>query len=207
MKRFLAALLLSVLALIPAKALAYDWSDIVQRVHGSTSMLTNIKGRGFCSAFVIDNERDYVMTAAHCVEPEYVEKGILFDRTMIDVAFYDETLDAAVLYVKGVDRPEIEPRTKLIKVGMPVLHHGYALEDGIFSHFRAGNISSIGTVAGLGGVWVLADQSGIGGMSGGPTVDTEGKLVFINQMSDRVKHFFGRDVAAVYKATAKYWKR
>ena len=174
-------------------------------------MLETLDGDGFCTGFSIDNKRDYFMTASHCVNSDWAMEGFMVDgvfpETLFDSGSDNDDLDIAVLYVEGLDRPELRPRTKLIKVGMEVGMFGFALEDGIYSHFRAGNVSSIGTTEDLEGLWIMVDQPGIGGMSGGPVVDTDGRLVTVVQRSDRTKHNLGRDIGAIYRATEKYWRK
>ena len=200
-KRLLATILVFSIAVIPTYA--YDWSDIAYKLSKSTAMLTTWEGQVFCSAFSIDKERHYVITAAHCVD--WNEDGFLVDGVFPQVMFFDEALDVAVLYVYGMNRPELKPRTKLIKVGMEVGAFGFAPEDGLKAHFRAGNVSGI-EFSENGLIWVLVDQSAIGGMSGGPVVDTDGKVIMVTQISDRVRHLGGRDMESVYRATKEFWR-
>jgi S1-C subfamily serine protease len=203
MKRLLASLLSLTLLAVPAAA--HDWSNVVTKLAEATAMLTDFTGDGFCSGFSIDNERDYMMTAAHCIPP--MNEGFLVDNAIPVVIHFDRDLDVAVLYVEGMDRRELRPRTKLIKVGMEVGSLGFARENGLYSHFRAGNVAGIGTVDEFEGIWIQLDQAIIGGMSGGPIVDTDGKVVMINQRSDRQRTTIGRDIAAIYAATKEFWKK
>src|SRR3990167_2913487 len=165
MKRLLASLL--ALSLLAAPALAHDWSSVAYRLSQATAMLTTWEGKGFCSAFSIDNKRDYMLTAAHCVDSRYAAEGFLVDNTIPSIVLHNRDIDVAVLYVEGMNREELKPRTKPIRVGMEVGSYGFALEDSFLSHFRSGNVSSI-TNAGLfkddsAEILIYVDQALIGG--------------------------------------------
>ena len=204
MKRLLASLLI---ALLPLPVFAHDWSSVAYRLSQATAMLTSWDGEGFCSAFAIDKKRDYFLTAEHCVSVGSKNGGFLVDNAIPWVVYSNPDLDVAVLYVEGSERPDLQPRTKLIKVGMEVGGFGFALEDGIKAHFRAGNVSTVGTINDREKIWVIVDQAGIGGMSGGPMVDVDGKVVFVNQISDRQRHFAGRSIEEIHRATAQFWRK
>src|SRR3990167_6686400 len=126
MKRVLASLL--ALSLLAAPALAHDWSDVAYRLSQATAMLTNWEGKGFCSAFSIDNKRDYMMTAAHCVD--HAREGFLVDNTLPSIVLHNRDIDVAVLWVEQMDREELKPRTKPIRVGMAVGSSGFAQQAG-----------------------------------------------------------------------------
>lgn len=210
MKRLLASLLAVLAVVVPVSA--HDWSDVAYRLSQATAMLTNWDGDPFCSGFSIDNKRDYMMTAAHCVASRWANEGFLVDNTIPVIVEVNSDLDVAVLYVEGMDRPELKPRTKMIKVGMEVASYGFAAEDGLFGHLRTGNISSItngGPFENYSAEYlkIHVDQALIGGMSGGPLVDTDGKVVTVNQLSDRSKHGAGVEIGAIYRATQKYWRK
>lgn len=211
MKR-LAIACLSLSLFLAQPILAHDWSGVVQKVYESTGMLTTEDGDGFCAAWSIDNRRDFAMTAAHCVRPAYVEDGVYLDGIRAELVYYNaetenDELDVAVIHVPGMDRPELKPRTKLIRVGMEAGSLGFGLEDGLWSHFRAGNVAGIGSVQGLKGIFIILDQALIGGMSGGPILDTDGRVFALNQMSDRTRTGLGKDIGTLYRATAQYWRQ
>lgn len=70
-----------------------------------------------------------------------------------------------------------------------------------------GHISAVdATVEYLSGKWTVFDQPGIGGMSGGAIVDTDGKVVSVTQMSDRSQVGLGRGIGEIYAATKAFWK-
>ena len=210
MKRTLAALLAALLLSIPTQA--HDWSKVAFRLSQATAMLTSGDGEGFCSGFSIDNKRDYLLTASHCVHLESTWGGFLVDNITPTLVADRPEQDVAVLHVEGMDRPELKPRTDLIRVGMEVGTFGFALEDNFFYHFRAGNISGITNGGEFGSysngeILIYFDQALVGGMSGGPTVDTDGKVVLVNQLSNRSSHSAGVNISSIYRATSQYWRQ
>lgn len=207
MKRVLSCLLALFLFISPA--IAHDWSSVASKLQSSTLPVLDSEGRAFCSAFVIDNQRDYVMTADHCVHV-YDMDGTPIEFTIDGLGareiFGDEFLDVSVLYVKGVNRPELLPEHGSVKVGHPLASYGYARESGLYEHFRAGTVAGVEqTVDSLSGKWLVTDQSYIGGMSGGPVVNRKGKLISMVQRSDRRLVGIGRSIKSIYEATKNYW--
>ena len=207
MRRLLASLF--ALLLFAAPAMSHNWSKVAERLQESVVMLETFSGLGYCSGWVIDNKRDYVMTAEHCINTGNPLYGgvIMVDGHFATVVSSNVELDAAVLYVEGINRPELKPRTDPIRVGMPVASYGFALEDGLKEHFRAGYVSATDAkVERLSGTWTLVDQAIIGGMSGGPIVDTSGKVVMMNQRSDRLRHALGKSIGEIFSVTSAYWR-
>lgn len=202
-----AAILLA-LAFAANPLLAMDWRSVAFKLEQSTVALRTEDGEIYCSGFVIDNERDYVMTAEHCVTSDWAfEGGIYVDGVEAVVVFEDEALDAAVLYVEGIDRPELKRRVKDLKRGQSVAFFGFAREMGFYEHFRVGVVAEPdGFIDGFPGSWVIVDNGGIGGHSGGPMVDDSGRVIAINQISDRKLWLAGHPIKQVWEKTKAYWK-
>ena len=205
MKRILATIL--GLLLFAAPAFSHNWAGVAERLASSAFELQDAYGRGFCTGWSIDNKRNYALTAEHCVNSGWAVNGIQVDHNPVTVVWSDVELDAAVLEIPNLDRPELKPRFDPIKVGNEVASYGFAVEVGLHDHFRAGHISSVGTkVDKLSGVWTVTDQPFIGGMSGGPLVDTKGKVVAMVQRSDRKLNGIGRSIHEIWFATRSFWK-
>ena len=202
MTRAVATLFAFLLATLPT--IASDWSKVAERLQKSTFELQSYEGDTYCSGWVIDNKRDYAMTAEHCV--------VAFAFPIVDgieatIEWQDPLLDAAVLHVPGIDRPDL-PVGKPIKVGEEIGMFGFAREVGFYGHFRVGHVSAVNAaVDGVPGPWIVTDQPVIGGMSGGPAVNWDGKVVSMNQRSDRKLSAIGRPIAEIYAATKKFWRK
>lgn len=205
MKRTLVVLLAALLLSVPTQA--HDWSKVAYRLSQATARLVGQDGETFCSGFSIDNKRDYLLTASHCVHSSEAWGRIRVDGLGTVLVADRPEVDVAVLGVEGMDRPELKPRTDWIRVGMEIGSFGFAREAGLFSHFRAGNVAGIGSVEDFDGIWIITDQPISGGMSGGPIVDTDGRVVTVNQRSDRTFSAIGRDIGAIYRETSEYWRK
>ncbi len=179
MRRAFISLFLLV-SLLPVGLLADQWQDTVHKVEKSVVYIENEEGA--CTGFVINSEKKYVMTAAHCIGKE-----IWVDRVVGEVVALDSKKDLMILGVKNLDpdktalklaakNPEI--RQDVMSVGF-----GYALER---PQFRAAVVSDNAMVVdqGIGGPFVAVNASYTPGQSGGPVVDVNGDIVSIVQRGD-----------------------
>ena len=200
MRRLLFALFLSILAVVPVRA-AFDWTVVAAKLRDSVvNIETSEDGR--CSGFVIDNVRDFVMTAAHCAGEE-----MYVDSEPAVVRAKDVKNDLMVLYVKGIDHDALSMATADPKIGEPVATYGFGwgLERPLF---RTGHISdNKAMVPGIeGGPWVIVDAAFIPGQSGGPVVNLKGELVsIVLRTSDR--DGFGAGVEVIRDKFGKYFTR
>lgn len=183
-----APLLVAVLVLfvyLPASANSVSqdaWANIAARIRESIVYIETDEGS--CSGLVIDNARDYVLTAAHCDG-----KNLVADMTPAKVKAKDRKSDLMVLYVEDIDLPALALASGAqAQIGEEVASFGYgwALDRPMF---RIGHISD--TSANLpdieGGPFVLIDAAFVSGQSGCPVVNKNGEVVsLVIRTSDRV---------------------
>lgn len=199
--KVLAAVLIALLA-IPTYA--SDWSSSIRKAQSSLVALS-YQGHNFCSGFVINADEDFIVTADHCVR---AMKGEAFevDRRPSVVIYRDTVEDIAVVYSVSA-KPSIKVSTKTLELGLPVVALGYAYGFDL-PQARIGSL----VYAGVGVVdWCDSGEcygmapSHIGGMSGGPVVDADGKLIGIVQFGDS-QTGFGRNLKTILKSVGSYFK-
>ena len=205
------ALLAVVLLLVAASAGAFEWSSVAKRVQRSLVSLSTSQGNIYCTGFVIDDKRDFVMTAAHCVsDPDWIfAHGLVVDRKNAWVVWKDDVADLAVLHAPGVSRPELG-RGKDPSPGQEVAAFGFGYGIKGLGMFRSGEVSGTDIEfppeADLPGLWVIYNFAFIGGMSGGPITDMDGNLIGIVQRSNDVIGL-GRSVKEIYPSTKDFWAK
>lgn len=123
---------------------------------------------GACSGFVVDASKGWVLTAAHCLGGD--------NLTVDQVPSYPIRQNDMLALIA------IEPQTKPpldigdgVKLGEPVNSYGWAY--GQFLTLLSRHVA--GFVKGD----VILDNPIVAGMSGGPVLNQEGKVVGINQAS------------------------
>lgn|SRR3990167_1283654 len=172
MKRVFLALAAVVVFTIPA--IAADWTIIASKLRESIVSIENEDGR--CSGFVIDNDRDFVLTAAHCDGKE-----LYVDLSPAKIRAKDVKNDLMVLFVEGIDRPALKLGNRP-KIGDDVASYGFGWgwERPLF---RLAHVSDDNTIVPQieGGPWIVVDADFIPGQSGGPIVNTKGEVVSIVQ--------------------------
>jgi serine protease Do len=175
MKRSIATIM-AFLLLISTPVMA-QWTKIASDLRES---IVYIEGKeGSCTGFVIDNERDFVLTAAHCDQPE-----LYVDLAPAKVRAKDVKNDLLVLHVEGIDRPALRLAEADPKVGDAVASYGFGfgLEQPLFrqAHVSATNVNISAT--GGSGNFIALDSNFIPGQSGGPTVNLKNEVVLIVQL-------------------------
>lgn len=163
----------------PSKA----WANrVVMKVLQSVVRVTS--DNSVCTGFVIDAQKDIVLTAGHCVDafPVYAD-----GEEAIVILDEDEVVDLAVLQAR-IRKPALEPALD-IEHGEEIVAIGYANGFPV-PQMRVGFVlapfaSAIGPL-GLGHGYVIMSFPLVGGMSGGPVVNKEGKVVGISQLSSNV---------------------
>jgi S1-C subfamily serine protease len=185
--------LLAVCALVFAlwfpHAEAADWSNVVKILARSTVPLTcSGHNKAGCTAFSI-NSAGYYMTAYHCLgsfegtgpDGLAMPEEPTLDGKALNVVFANEELDIAIVRAeKG--RPALRYRTEPLEVGDEVAGYGYGYGFAV-PIFRSAIVSTF-VRDDKGIIWTFLDNSLVKGMSGGPIVDRQGRIVGINQSTD-----------------------
>src|SRR5688572_30256423 len=119
MKRLIATLLMFMLfQATPALA---QWTKVAPTLNESIVRIETGDG-GTCSGFVSDNEKDLVVTAAHCDGPK-----LYVDQIPATIHAKDLKSDLMVLYVRGIDKPALKMALKNPEVGQEVATYGFGL--------------------------------------------------------------------------------
>lgn len=178
-------LLLSVLgalAILGAPVLhAEDWAGVIKALDKSIAYVQGESGA--CTAFVINVEKKYLLTAAHCHQ-----KDIWVDRVQAKVISLDTKKDLMVLQAENLDpaRVALKLAAKNPARGQAVMSagFGYALERPFFRQANVQDDAFMLPEGGVGGPYISVDSSFVGGQSGGPVVNIAGEVVSIVQRGD-----------------------
>ncbi len=164
--------------------------------------MTNEDGvEGKCSAFSIDERRNLFLTAGHCIGTD-----LKLDGFQAAVVYTSKAHDLAVLVCFGVNMRALTPSTQTMQRGTPVATFGYGY-GWIKIMLRSGEVAIPDIqINELGGErFLIANFTLVGGMSGGPMVDTDGRVVSINQLGDGFVGL-GRTLDVIMAVTAPYWQ-
>jgi S1-C subfamily serine protease len=212
------ALVLMVLLVMgngPAHA-ATDWRDAAVTVALSTVSMQNVvtgedgiqRYETVCTAFSIDEARGLFLTAFHCLGEV---QNYRLDWQMAWVVYQNPSLDLAVLQTMGVKRTALKPRTAPIAAGLPIAMFGHAfgfevptLRPAWVSHPYMLIVPIKAQFPTLDGRFMVVSIPPIGGMSGGPIVDTEGRVVAITQMGN-IYMGLGQPIEVILEATGPFW--
>ncbi len=205
MKRALASLVAFAIFAIAPLVGASKWTAVSDKLDESIYFLEVLQGTevaGSCTAFMIDNSKKLVLTAAHCDGEK-----ILVDGTATYRVFKDERKDLMVLRASGVEGPNVPLAAASVDRGDEVASMGFGagLEDPMFRIAHVSNVRM--DIEGLSGPFVMIDAGFVGGQSGGPVVNDKGELVMIVQrgndslgigvgvetIRDRVGKYFAKD--------------
>lgn len=202
MKRVLAVLLVFCLWFSEAPTLASDWSEQANALRRSTAQVTifdNFEVAGYCTAFSINNAKDYFLTADHCFGTYLTVGG-----NNAYVVWRDKASDLMVVTVpESGDVPSLRPAAQ-VRQGEEVAAYGYgyAFEQPML---RAGLVSIVDleyehehfSVFGF---------SFVGGMSGGPVVGRDGRVVSVVQQGNEFIGM-GRTLHELLSKTARFWEQ
>lgn len=177
-----------------------DWIVIAERLEKSVMQISN-----WCSAFSIDDDRDYALTAKHCTS-EDPAKPTIVDLIPSRVVADDAQYDLTVLHVPGMDRKAIPLAAEEPKPGSEAgtWGFGYGLKRPSFSHVYVSNRRV--TFPELDGEWVKFNGAFEHGQSGSPVVNADGELVAVVQMTTD-RSGLGRGVDIVRDRVGKWFAK
>lgn len=225
MHRFIRRALVAYVLLIafimsPAVTSARDWATTAARVEKSLVRITHpiimidvdtgkiLKGTSVCTGFSIDEGTGYFFTAYHCLN-KGTANGLLIDKEPARLLYANMELDLAVI-TGPTHKPALRVSDRVLRKGdqIATLGHGYGFNETLF---RAGYVAHPGVdLSGeFGrpyiGLWVILDAPYIGGMSGGPVFDLDGRVVGVVQQADGYSGF-GLNMDTILESTGFYWK-
>jgi serine protease Do len=158
-------------------------ADVVDKVHRSLVQISNGRGAGAGTIWHADG---LIITNAHVVWGHQNLNVTLPDgRTLpAQVIAYDKDLDLAALTVNANDLPTIElGDSRLLKPGefVTAIGHPWGVQGAITSGVVIGTGANLPEMP-PGREWIALDLHMRPGHSGGPLVDSAGRLVGINTM-------------------------
>lgn len=139
----------------------------------SKSVVKILAPSSVCSGIIVSATEGHVLTVRHCVPDDGL--GLLINDRPAKIIKVSDTL--ALLQDKPFEGPPIAVRKSKLKIGEELWSIGYAYNIALTFLRRS-------FAADLGDDFLL-DGTMAGGMSGGPIVDSAGKLVGINQATDK----------------------
>jgi S1-C subfamily serine protease len=193
--------LVALVLMVGASALAApDWVVVAERLEESVMQISDT-----CSAFSIDDDRDYVLTAKHCT-PDDPTKPTIVDLVPAKVVADDVQYDFTVLHVPGMDKRALALAEDEPKAGTEVISLGYGmgLKKWMFRHAWVSNRQL--SIPDLDGEWIMIDGAFVGGQSGGPVVNAAGEVVAVVQRANSTTGI-GRGSDMIRKRVGKYFTR
>lgn len=155
-----------------------DFSGIIEDVIKSVVTIKTDVSQG--TGFII-TDSGYAITNAHVLTGGRELISISYDQKILDTDFigYDETYDIALLkvqegydYLELADSDEIQIGEKVIAIGNP-LGLQFSVSEGIISAINRAGINGVNA-------YIQTDAALNPGNSGGPLINTQGKVVGIN---------------------------
>lgn len=222
MKRVLASFL-AISLFVAAPLLAFSWEGPAAKVGRSVQRMSitfedvfGNRGEGTCTAFSINDLRDYFLTAAHC----YSELGMKVGGHEARLEFKDDVADLMIVMVPQSGEVPAVQMAKLrnckddtrdyVCQGEEIGSMGFGLGfDG--PQFRLGYVAVPDIIIkdwfGPNEHQLLNSYTYVPGMSGGPVFNRDGKLVGIVQWDDSSGYFGGgRTLKEILEKISKYLK-
>lgn len=169
-----------------AQIVPISWPDIIAQTELSIYKLQMTRFGmfgdelvGYCTGWSINELKGFIVTAAHC-EGE----NMLADGHKAEILYVNTTADLMILQVSEGKKPSIKPSTKIVKKGDELLAigYGYGFTQPVAKQCKVAVADLVINEIEEGERFLIADCAYIGGMSGGPVVNSEGKVISIVQL-------------------------
>lgn len=153
-----------------------------------------------CTAFSINAPKNLFMTAAHCLGQD-----MKLDGHPVAGVFISERDDLMILQCYGINAPSLRPSHKTMRKGTDIaaFGFGYGWTKAMFRHGEVAIPDML--INELHAHFLVTNFTIVGGMSGGPMVDDDGRVVSINQMGN-YEVGLGRPLSVILDVTAPYWQ-
>jgi S1-C subfamily serine protease len=192
--RVIVGVILFVFAVIPLKASSWPFADKLME-----SVVYLETGTSACTGSVIDSQKHYILTAAHCDGED-----LYADQSPAKIVSKDVKSDLMVISVEDLNKPAIKLAAHNPAIGEEVasIGYGYGLERPMF---RVAHVSDNKAEAkDLNGQYIMLDTAFVPGQSGGPVVNANGELIAIIQLaSDRIG--LGKGAEQIKSKVGKYF--
>lgn len=199
----LAALLTATLTLVSSLAIPASGPYVPPTLIKSIVRLQVPGDATYCTGFVIDQKRRYVLTADHCMGGS---PPIIIRRSLGAEIFHIPEMDAAVIQLSEGDPlpPALKADLRPLKLEQEVAAFGYANGEGMKRINMFVVFPNLG-FPGADGWFTLLAPEAISGMSGGPIFSDKG-VIGMN-MAGRSDPDLSviRSIIPVYEGTKQFW--
>lgn len=202
MKRMIAAILIAFFTFAP-----FGFTSTPSPANSILPLYTNDGKQIVCTAFVINTEKRYLMTADHCIA--VVEQPMVKGVNAWEVGHYP-MLDISILEAPAayqLPALRVRPADAPLSYDEPITMYGFASGHTRLKVMDGKTIFPIITVANLPRIFTLYRPSAISGMSGGPVLDTNNRVVtIIMQGKDDADLSISTEMNQIYEATKEFWE-
>jgi S1-C subfamily serine protease len=157
-----------------------DWSAIIRPAAKQVPRLEILKDGtekpGICSGAIINKDQGYVVTAAHCLEGDPKTLSVTVNGRHAEIIKSNRLLDLAVVKanLRGGEEMTLAPETPEVGTEAAVLGFAFGIEKMAVQFGRVSQARNDESKL----LWLNLDL--IFGDSGGPAIDTLGRLIGIN---------------------------
>jgi S1-C subfamily serine protease len=184
---------------------ATDWSANAEKLAKSVVYIETADGS--CTGFVINsdakNEKDYVLTAAHCDGSK-----LYADGSDARVIYKDLKKDLMVLEVEDTGRPAVmlaknnpKPGDELASYG-----YGYGFERPMLRITHVADDNTHIDQDGVGGPFIVTDATFVPGQSGGPVINAAGEVAMMVQLGSNAVGF-GVGAEVMRSKVSRYFEK